>query len=31
MKIEELKKIFKNNPEKIFLLHINALQKYLEI
>lgn len=30
MKIEELKKIFKNNPEKIFLLHINALQKYLE-
>ena len=28
MKIEELKKIFKNNPEKIFLLHINALQKY---
>ena len=31
MKIEELKKIFKNNPEKIFLLHINALQKYLGI
>ena len=30
MKIEELKKILKNNPEKIFLLHINALQKYLE-
>ena len=26
-----LKKIFKNNPEKIFLLHINALQKYLGI
>ena len=31
IKIEELKKIFKNNPEKIFLLHINALQKYLGI
>ena len=30
IKIEELKKILKNNPEKIFLLHINALQKYLE-
>ena len=31
IKIEELKKILKNNPEKIFLLHINALQKYLGI
>ena len=31
MKIEDLKKILKNNPEKIFLLHINALQKYLGI
>ena len=31
IKFEELKKILKNNPEKIFLLHINALQKYLEI
>ena len=31
IKIKELKKIFKNYPEKIFLLHINALQKYLEI
>ncbi|MFC2423014.1 MAG: NUDIX hydrolase [Fusobacterium polymorphum] len=31
IKIKELKKIFKNYPEKIFLLHINALQKYLGI
>ena len=31
IKIKELKKIFKNYPEKIFLLHINALQKYLRI
>ena len=31
IKFEELKKILKNNPEKIFLLHINALQKYLGI
>ena len=31
IKIEEFKKILKNNPEKIFLLHINALQKYLGI
>ena len=31
IKIEELKKILKNNPEKIFLLHINALQKYLKL
>ena len=31
IKIEKLKKILKNNPEKIFLLHINALQKYLGI
>ena len=31
IKIEELKKILKNNPEKIFLFHINALQKYLGI
>lgn len=30
MKIEDLKKILKNNPEKIFLLHINALQKYFK-
>lgn len=31
IKIKELKKIFKNYPEKIFLLHINALQKYLKL
>ena len=31
IKIEELKKILKNNPEKIFLFHINALQKYLKL
>ena len=31
IKIKELKKIFKNYPEKIFLLHINVLQKYLGI
>ncbi|MHB9298977.1 NUDIX hydrolase [Fusobacterium polymorphum] len=31
IKIKELKKIFKNYPKKIFLLHINALQKYLGI
>ena len=31
IKIEELRRFLKNNPEKIFLLHINALQKYLEI
>ena len=31
IKIKELKKNFKNYPEKIFLLHINALQKYLGI
>ena len=31
IKIEELKKILKNNPEKTFLLHVNALQKYLGI
>ena len=31
IKIEEFKKILKNDPEKIFLLHINALQKYLGI
>ena len=31
IKIEELNKILKNNPEKIFLFHINALQKYLGI
>ena len=31
IKIEEFKKTLKNNPEKIFLLHINALQKYLGI
>ena len=30
IKIEELRRFLKNNPEKIFLLHINALQKYLE-
>ncbi|QQB73106.1 NUDIX domain-containing protein [Fusobacterium canifelinum] len=30
IKIEEFKKILKNNPEKIFLLHINALQKYFK-
>ncbi|ALF24502.1 NUDIX hydrolase [Fusobacterium nucleatum] len=30
MKIEDLKKNLKNNPEKIFLLHINALQKYFK-
>ena len=28
--IEEIRRFLKNNPEKIFLLHINALQKYLE-
>jgi possible NTP pyrophosphohydrolase len=31
IKIEEFKKTLKSNPEKIFLLHINALQKYLGI
>ena len=31
IKIKELKKILKNNPEKIFLFHINALQKYLKL
>ena len=31
IKIEELRRFLKNNPEKIFLLHINALQKYLGI
>ena len=31
IKIEEFKKTLKNNPEKIFLLHIIALQKYLGI
>ena len=31
IKIEEFKKILKNNPEKTFLLHVNALQKYLGI
>jgi len=31
IKIEELKKILKNNPEKTFLLHVNALQKYLKL
>lgn len=31
IKIKELKKNFKNYPEKIFLLHINVLQKYLGI
>ena len=31
IKIKELKKIFKNYPEKIFLLHVNALQKYLKL
>ena len=29
--IEEIRRFLKNNPEKIFLLHINALQKYLKL
>lgn len=29
MKREELKKIVDNNPESIFLMHVNALRKYL--
>jgi len=30
MEREELKKIIEKEPEKIFLMHVNALRKYLE-
>ena len=30
MKREELKEIVDNQPERIFLMHVNALKKYLE-
>ena len=29
MKRDELKAIVEDNPEKIFLMHVNALRKYL--